>query len=182
MDRLRDLIGRFFARVELIGKGAKTKEDIAAPSDTCAEKVAKVQQAIRDGEEVQHVTDLVKPLLRRTLHDLPPIVPQTTYAKERPWFDKNHSGTRGSAPPTMSNVSPTNTWNRLEAFLSTTDPNQLSALDPSWNKSLPQAPDDRPQPKRSADNIPIVRKPQVEEFVDPIFREGSFSNSISGVF
>lgn len=178
MVTLRDLKSRLLAGLKRLCKHTSKNEKTEKSEVTCAEKVAQVQQAIRNGEEVQRVSELRvgKPTLRKTLHDMPAAQPHTTFAKERAWFDKTQHDTRYGA-------SPASTFNRLEAFLSTTDPKQLAALDPTWNRGLPEAPDDRPQPKKSSVDFPRVRTAKTDDLpVDPVFEEGNLSNSISGVF
>ena len=181
MDQIRDLISRIMARIGRICKCSGDKKTLDINDETTsAEKVAQVQQAILNGEEVQKVSELpvVKPTLRKTLHEMPAATQHTTFQKERQWFDKTHD-TRGGGTPS-------NTFNRLEAFLSTTDPKQLLRLDPTWQQGLPEAPDDRPQPKRSTSDYLNVPKQQgpAEQSIDGLFDEGAFSNSvsISGVF
>lgn len=178
MDGLKDLVVRFWARLERVCKNSKDKGALAVSSDDPAVKVAQVQQAIQNGEEAQHLSDLktVKRTLRNTLHDMPSAVSPPSYGKERHWFD--------SAPyehkPARSTSS---TWTRLESFLSTTDPKQLSSLDPTWNQQLAEAQDDRPQPKKASVDLPKIRKPIIEETsAQQIFQEGVISDSTSGVF
>lgn len=175
MNALRDLVSQFLASVSRIcnqtNQGEKA-EHVAG----CADTVAQVQQALQSGEEATKITDIRtgRPTLRKTLHDMPAASHHTPYGKERHWFDKAEYDPRYSGKPS-------NTMNRLEAFLSNTDPDQLKALDPSWIKEIVGAPDDRPQPKQDPTNLPKYQRPNTAEVNrnEALFQEGAFSESIS---
>jgi hypothetical protein len=173
MDRLRDLMAQFFARVSKICRNSKPEQETVDAVDPAAETVAQVQQAILNGEPAPRLSDLKrnKPALRTTLHDMPSANHPKNYGKDRHWFDKAEYEQRRGAS--------SNTFNRLEAFLSSTDPDQLSALDPSWNAKLNEAPDDRPQPKRASVDLPKIHRPQEPVQEEKLWQEGMLSESIS---
>jgi len=173
MERLRNFCARLLCRVKGLFQCKRVESQ--TQTDLKAEAVAKVQEALQNGEQVQRVADfkMHRPTLRKTLHDMPAAQPNT-YGKEKHWFNNaRYDGRAGAA---------SNTFNRLEAFLSSTDPDQLSALDPNWNKRLDDsANDDRPQPRKPTEDLPKIKRPQAE--MDPhqkqLFKEGLLSESIS---
>lgn len=177
MNALRDLVSQFLTRVGRMCNQTKqqNKPKQIVSSD---EKVAQIQEAIQNGEEVRKVTDIKtgRATLRKTLHDMPVATShKNNFGKERHWFDKAEYDPRYSGKPS-------NTMNRLEAFLSNTDPDQLKALDPQWIQGLVGAPDDRPQPKQEPVNLPKFKRAPVDE-VRPTesasWQEGALSESIS---
>lgn len=147
MDRLRKWIARFLNRATPV---STTKAPESKP-ECATEAVAQVQDALQKGEESPRVTDLsTNPrTLRKTLNDVP-MLPDPAHNRDRHWFDgKSYN---------VDRKAPTNTWNRLEAFLSTTDPETLTKLDPSWNKRLDEPKeDDRPAPKKVQADVPAIR-------------------------
>ncbi len=149
MDRLRKWIARLFNRA---ARPACTAADSKIECATGA--VAQVQEALQKGEEGPRVSDLNPnpKSLRKTLNDVPILSDPTPlpHNRDRHWFDgKGYH---------LNQKAPTNTWNRLEAFLSTTDPETLTKLDPSWNKRLDEpVEDDRPAPRKTQPDIPMVR-------------------------
>lgn len=150
MNRLKETVSRFLRRLKQF---CGSKNDETVPDvDPTALAVAQVQEAIMNGEQAIAPADIPRgpATLRKTLHDMPVAQQHTNYGKERHWFDKAQYDARHGIA--------SNTWNRLEAFLSSTDPDQLSALDPTWNRKLEaDAYDDRPQPKRVSEEFPKVQ-------------------------
>lgn len=151
MNRLKETVSRFLLRLKQF---CGSKNDEALPDvDPSALAVAQVQEAIMNGEQAIAPADIPRgpATLRKTLHDMPVAQQHTSYGKERHWFDKAQYDARHGVA--------SNTWNRLEAFLSNTDPDQLSALDPTWNRKLESdAYDDRPQPKHISEEFPKAQR------------------------